>query len=396
MHDLMARLGNPHHKFSAVHVTGTKGKGSVCALLEAALHSAGVRVGRYASPHIFSVCERVSLGRRDVDYDVIEIALGSVLDAREDAIAADTAAKDATWFDAMTAAAFLVFAQAKVDWAIVEVGLGGRLDSTNVVDGKICVITNVALEHTDVLGNSLAQIATEKAGITKTGSVVVTTVLRHCEAFAPIALMARTRQASLITVGRKDGITKQNIEIAGVVLNQLGALGVRQSCASPIVSTLLDEETIRSAKLPGRIERTEVPNVRRQVTVVLDGAHVDIALLALVEELRDAPWANEPMVVIFALGKDKNPRSMLAVLSRRVQHVIFTCLDDQICWEPEELAMVARELNISSTIERDLRLALEASFRLIENKGWILATGSLYLVGPMREALREHLAAVTA
>ena len=390
----MARLGNPHHEFSAVHVTGTKGKGSVCALLEVALHSAGIGVGRYASPHIFSVCERVSVRRHDVDYHALARALDTVLDAREDAISAGTAAKDATWFDAITAAAFLVFAEEKIDWVVVEVGLGGRLDSTNVVDGKICVITNVALEHTDVLGDSLVQIALEKAGIIKRGSVVVTAVAHDCEAFAPLALLARTRQAPLVVVDRKKGITRQNVEIAGAVLDQLGVLGVRGGFASPIGRTLLDEETLRSARLPGRVERAEVTKLGRRVRVVLDGAHVDIALLALLEELGDAPWANEPMVVIFALGKDKNPRSMLAVLCRRVRHIIFTRLNDQICWEPEELAIVARELNISASIERDLPVALEECFKLIEHNGWILATGSLYLMGPMREALTATAPAI--
>ena len=390
MHDLMARLGNPHHAFSVVHVTGTKGKGSVCALIETALHSAGVHVGRYASPHVHSICERVSIRGRNIDKYTLARALERALDARDEASAAGTPAKDATWFDAMTAAAFLLFAQKRVEWVVVEVGLGGRLDSTNVIDGNICVITNIALEHTEVLGNTLAEITREKGGIIKNGSIVVTGVGRDHAIHAVIASLAREREAMLVTIDPQTGITRQNVELAGTVLDQLGMLGLRDAVASPIGRALLDEATVRSARLPGRVELIEITAASRPVTVVLDGAHVDIALRALLEELADAPLANEPMVVLFALGRDKNPRNMLRVLRQRAKHIIFTPLEDRNCWEPEELSAVARELDISSSVASDTQSALDASFKLVGEHGWILATGSLHLIAPVRKALRPE------
>src|ERR1700674_2793877 len=174
MQDLAARLGDPQKAFRAGHVAGTRGKGSVAALIEAALAKAGLSVGRYASPHVETVTERVTLQGRAVDEVTLARALKAALDAYEEARRAGTAAAEATWFDLLTAAAFLIFRDAGVEWAVVEVGLGGRLDSTNVVFGEIAVVTNIGLEHTEILGQTREAIAREKVGILKPGAVLVT------------------------------------------------------------------------------------------------------------------------------------------------------------------------------------------------------------------------------
>jgi dihydrofolate synthase/folylpolyglutamate synthase len=389
MHDLIARLGNPHRAFSVVHVTGTKGKGSVCALIEAALHAAGVRVGRYASPHVHSICERVSIRGRNVDEDLLSKALERALDARDEACAAGTPAQNATWFDVMTAAAFLLFAQANIAWAVVEVGLGGRLDSTNVADGTICVVTNIALEHTEVLGNSLVRIAQEKGGIIKHGSIVVSGIPRDCEPHTTLLSIAQEQQATLVTVDSRTGITQRNMEIARTVLDNLGKFGVRDDAAVPVGRSLLSETLAQSARLPGRIEIIETQAGNRPLTIVLDGAHVDIALRALLEELATKPFAAEPMIVLFALGRDKNPSSMLGELRGRAEHIIFASLGNQNCWVPDELSGVARELGISHSIANDLQSAFNKSFEQVRENGWILATGSLHLIAPAREAMAK-------
>ena len=159
MIDLAARLGDPQNSFRSIHVAGTKGKGSVSALIEAALTRAGLRVGRYASPHVERLTERVSLEGREVDEASLARALDSALDAYEAARKAGSPAADATWFDLLTAAAFIIFAETRREWAVVEVGLGGRLDSTNIVNGEIAVVTNIGLEHTEILGDTRAAIA---------------------------------------------------------------------------------------------------------------------------------------------------------------------------------------------------------------------------------------------
>jgi dihydrofolate synthase/folylpolyglutamate synthase len=151
MLDLMERLGNPHQGFRSIHVAGTKGKGSVCALIEAGLSRAGLRL-RYASPHVEHITERISFSGKLVDEADMAQALGCVLDAHEAARRVKTFGDAATWFNVLTATAFVMFKDAGVDWAVVEAGVGGRLDSTNVVDAEVAVVTNVGLEHTEVLG----------------------------------------------------------------------------------------------------------------------------------------------------------------------------------------------------------------------------------------------------
>src|SRR5271155_4456156 len=159
MLDLAARLGDPQKFFRSIHVAGHKGKGSVSALIESALVRAGLRVGRYASPHVERVTERVSVQGRDIDEASLAHGLDSALDAYETGRKAKTPAADATWFDLLTAAAFIVFAETRREWAVVEVGLGGRLDSTNIVNGEIAVVTNIGLEHTEILGSTREAIA---------------------------------------------------------------------------------------------------------------------------------------------------------------------------------------------------------------------------------------------
>jgi dihydrofolate synthase/folylpolyglutamate synthase len=184
MLDLMLRLGDPHLSFRSVHVAGTKGKGSVCALVEAGLLRAGYNVGRYSSPHLQHVTERISIDQTPVDETCLAGALTIALDAYEEARRDNTAAATATWFDVMTAAAFIAFREAGVEWAVVEVGLGGRLDSTNVIDAEVAVVTNIELEHTEVLGPTRAEIAREKVGILKSGAVLVTPLSIYDEADA--------------------------------------------------------------------------------------------------------------------------------------------------------------------------------------------------------------------
>lgn len=389
MRNLMARLGSPHRAFNVIHVTGTKGKGSVCALLEAALHSAGLRVGRYASPHVDSICERVSLRRRHVDMQKLLGTLERVLDVRDQASLAGTAASAATWFDVLTAAAFVLFAQERLDWVIAEVGLGGRLDSTNVLDGKVCVVTNIGLEHTDVLGLTIADIAREKAGIVKPGSRVVTGIAPGSEAHD--ILQARTLEAgaTLIDAPGAAGITQCNAAIAQAVLDSMGALGIAAPRGGHLLDgSSLDPLMVRAAALPGRMEHLVAGVQGRKIPILLDGAHVDIALAAVLDEAQGQPWATGPMFALLAFGKDKHPRRMLSLLRGRARHVLFTRLEGRDCWNSEELVAIAAELGISSSAAGDPDSGLRACLRLASDAGWVLASGSLHIVAPVRRAVQ--------
>ncbi len=209
MRDVALRLGDPHRSWPAVHVAGTKGKGSVASLIAAGLARAGLRVGTYASPHVERMHERIRLDGRDVSDGLLADGLERALAARDDALHARTEASDATWFDLVTAAAFWIFAREGVDFGVVEVGLGGRLDSTNVVDGEVCVITGIELEHTAVLGATHAAIAAEKAGILKAGATFVCGEQAHAgraaEDDAHAVLLGRARELGLAVVAPPSG-----------------------------------------------------------------------------------------------------------------------------------------------------------------------------------------------
>ena len=177
MEDLMDRLGRPERSLRVVHVAGTKGKGSTAALIGAGLRRAGLRVGVYSSPHVESVNERLTIGGQPVADGPLAAGIESALAAAHAAEAERTAASAATWFDLLTAACLVALREQGVEWAVLEVGLGGRLDSTNVVHPALCVITTIDLEHTEVLGDTRAAIALEKAGILCEGVPLVTGVL---------------------------------------------------------------------------------------------------------------------------------------------------------------------------------------------------------------------------
>lgn len=394
--DLVARLGNPHLAFRSIHVTGTKGKGSVCALLETALSRAGLRVGRYASPHVLSICERISVQGRPIAQVTLETLLERVLDVRDQAALAGTAGKESTWFDVLTAAAFLHFAEKKVEWVVAEVGLGGRLDSTNVLDSEYCVITNIGFEHTEVLGDTRVQIASEKAGIIKQGSVVVTGLLDGDEAHAVVAARALEMEATLLVAPFEPKPTRQNTQLASIILDTMGTHGLtgRHDRDKPLHRGLLDASALRAAALPGRFEHIEHHEKGRCISILFDGAHVDIALEALFEEVGDSTWATGPLTVLFALGRDKDARRMLAQLNGRAEHIVFTSLPGHDAMATAELTVFAREAGVAFSEAENPSEGMSECLGRASNGGWILVTGSLYLIAPARNALvekqREH------
>src|SRR5687768_8751840 len=196
--DLCARLGDPQKRLRAVHVAGSKGKGSTSSLISAGLRAGGLAEALYTSPHVVHLRERLRIRGRDVEPAAFASVLERALEAHERARLERTAAGEATWFDVMTSASFLVAFESGAAWIVAECGLGGRLDSTNVIDGLVCVITNIELEHQTVLGATRALIAGEKAGILKRGSTLVTGVPAGDEAGDVIDARARELGAAVL------------------------------------------------------------------------------------------------------------------------------------------------------------------------------------------------------
>ena len=392
--DLAERLGHPERTFRAVHVAGTKGKGSVSALIEAALAGAGVSVGRYGSPHVERVTERVSLQGNDVKEATLAGGLTRSLDAFEAARRAGTAAADATWFDLLTLAAFVIFREAALEWAVVEVGLGGRLDSTNIVDGEIAVVTNIGLEHTEILGSTRAAIAAEKAGVFKPGAVVATTLAPDDEAGRVVYARAEALGCRIVRsdAGPDATIEETNAALASAVLDALGGIGVTTPSGAPASHALLDAGARARARLVGRMERFTIDAGGRALPVVLDGAHVPFNIAAVLRDLARDPVLGGRCVAVVALARDKDAANFLAELGRRAARIVCTNVPSTTRGRPAaELVAVATSLGLDAEAEPDPKRAFRRGAALASEAGaWLIVTGSLYLVGDLRgEALER-------
>ncbi len=382
--DLLERLGTPHSGPHVVHVAGSKGKGSVAALVAAGLARAGKRVGVDASPHVERMNERVTLDGVAVDDEALAAALERVLDVRARATSEGSAGRDATWFDTVTAAALFVFAEARVDWIVAECGLGGRLDSTNVLDGDVCAITNIELEHTVVLGDTRAKIAAEKAGILKPGCALVTPLEPGDEAGDVIA----ARAAELgVPVSRPPSdpasLEERNARLARLALDVLGRRG-----HTGIDGSLLDAAAGERARLPGRMERW----TRAGVTVVLDGAHTPASTRAVLEDLKRDPGLPGPPVVVLALALEKDLPGVLKALSGTADRVFCTSVGGPLHRTPEEIEGLALAAGLAAETVAVPRVALDRALGVAAAGGrWVLAIGSLYLAGELRPTLRLNL-----
>ncbi|MGR9224015.1 bifunctional folylpolyglutamate synthase/dihydrofolate synthase [Rhizobium leguminosarum] len=395
MRDLARRLGDPQNSFRIVHVAGTKGKGSTCALIEAGLARAGFSVGRYASPHVMHITERVSIDGRPVGEERLADALGAALSAFKDARREATDGQGATWFDILTVSALLIFRSERVEWAVLETGLGGRWDSTNIVQSDVAVITNIDLEHTEILGKTRAAIAFEKAGIIKHGATVVTLLPEADEAGAVVSARAAELGCAVRrpTVPADATIEQRNVAVAGAVLDVLGKMGVMTKGASamaePLGEQLLDPSTIATARLPGRLEKIAVDTSHgdnAKVNVVLDGAHVPFNLAAVLSDLSQEEKYRAPCIAVMSIADDKDAAGLLSTMTRHDISIIFTTVGAR-SRSPEQLKTIADTLGLLSIVMLDpLEAYQEALAGATESGAWVLVTGSLYLVGIIRAA----------
>ncbi len=397
---LLSLLGDPHRDLKVLHVTGTNGKGSVCAYAASALVEAGYRVGLYTSPHLVRFNERIRVdGEPITDDDVLRLWSGM-----QPAIQAMTTARaidHPTFFEVTTAMAFQYFRERQVDLAVVEVGMGGRMDATNVVDGLVSVVTRVDLEHTEHLGKSVERIAREKSGIIKPSSRAVTI---DQEALPVIEARCRELHVSLTVVGRDVRAERMSQDLRGQTVRVRGAFGTAEirtrllgsfqiENVGVAVAALVElrsagfpipEEAIRdglaATRWPARLEV-----VRENPTILVDGAHNRPAARALGEAVSEL-FPGRKGILVTGILNDKDLGGIASALGPLSSHVYACRPKTHRAFAAEEVASAFRPY-ADATVIPSVRAAIDAAVASARPEDFVLITGSIYTAG---EAL-DHL-----
>ena len=404
MERLAALLGHPERRYRIVHVTGTNGKGSVSAMMAAALAHCGISTGLYTSPHLVSYTERMRLQGQEISEADFARTLTSVRQAVEDMVAAGE--ESPTQFEVLTAQAFLWFAEQRAAYAVVEVGLGGLLDSTNIVRPELTVITNVTLEHADRCGGTLEGVARHKAGILKEGVPAVTAargmpleVIRRtaAEKHAPLyvagedflsrgAGVSDGRQKILFSLGKagQDGTASYEVSLLGDHQRENAAVAIQAFRVLRAQDRRLMEAALREALCetvwPGRFEAIVLGGGR----ILVDGAHNPAGIGALRTALDEYFPAGSRVFLLGILG-DKDSETMLKTLLRPEDRVVMTRPDSERAADPALLAAKAgvREVRV----EPNPAQALEEALSMAGDGSLLVVTGSLYLIGKIRTLL---------
>jgi dihydrofolate synthase / folylpolyglutamate synthase len=400
-------LGHPERTFLSLHIAGTNGKGSVTAMVHAALVAAGIRAARYTSPHLVHLHERFVVGNAPVDDDTLRQVADDVLDCADDLQRNGLLPLPPTFFEATTAMAFEIFRRKRVDVAVIEVGLGGRFDATNVLVPPVGAITSIAFDHEQHLGHTLAEIASEKAGIIKPAMVVV------CGSLPSVALDVMKRAAaergatlveavrdSRVDYGMEEGRARLTVEtakdrygpmllalrgehqvgnavVAARVLEAAGAHGVNVP-ASAVV------QGFATVNWPARLEIFQLSEGRR---VLLDAAHNPEGARALRSYL--AAWQPERPVLVIGLMRDKDADAIVGELLPVTSAVIATSAATTRAMPAKELAARVRVLDAQRPVDvyADVGAALDAAFA---KSPTVCVAGSIFLAGEVRKSLEQR------
>lgn len=403
---LCAGLGHPECSFTSLHVAGTNGKGSVTAMVHAALRAEGVHAARYTSPHLAELNERFVIGDRPVETAALESAVDEVLACADRLRAGGVLPVQPTFFEATTAAAFELFRRAKIEVAVIEVGLGGRFDATNVISPAAGAITTIDFDHQQHLGHTLDSIAFEKAGIVKPGMTVVLGALPP-EARDVIARVAAERGATLresavdsrcttqmidgrarvtietphasygpVTLGLRGEHQAQNAVVAVRLLESAGERGVR-------ISRGAIERGLAQAEWPARLELIQLDGDRQ---VLLDAAHNPEGARALAAYL--TRWHPERPPLVIGVMRDKNVQDIIGTLLPHVSSVIATAAPTPRAIPAGDLAQHLRAAGAADAVaEADAARAID---RALERAPLVVVAGSIFLAGAVRDGLRRR------
>ena len=394
---VLEALGNPQDRCRFIHVAGTNGKGSTCAMIESAVRCFGWRTGLFTSPHLSEPTERIAINGAPVPVEVFTEAFNRVHLAVEGLLETGAIDLHTTYFETVTAMALVIFAEAQTDVVVLEVGMGGRLDATNVVQPELCVITPIDFDHEAWLGRSLEAIAGEKAGILKPGAPAV--FARQRAEVEPV-LEARAQQLAIpYTWARNWPVSAVSVDARGsrftlsgermlhIRCPLAGAHQVENARTAAVALALLGipdsaiEQGIARTQWPGRLEL-----VSKSPEILIDGAHNPAGARALAAYI-DQFYAGRRVRMIYGAMRDKAVEEVCGILFPRAEQVIATAPDQPRALQPQAIQQIADHPHV--TIARTLREALD----LVWDAGpqdAIFITGSLYLVGEARALLRAN------
>jgi dihydrofolate synthase / folylpolyglutamate synthase len=402
------RMGHPERKFPSVHIAGTNGKGSTAAMLASILHAAGLRCGLYTSPHLVRINERIRLNGEEILDQEFAASFTRVLVVIEELLASGALAAHPTYFECVTAMAFDFFARVGTEIAVIEVGLGGRLDSTNVVVPEVAAITQIDFDHENFLGHSIEEIATEKAGIIKPGVYVISAaenpaaqeVIRRRAAEQGAELVEIDEACQVSDVSAEDGRYRFRLKLADhltagvplalrIALPLAGRFQVRNATTAIAAARLLAlrgfaisdsaiVSGVESARWPGRLER-----LQEMPAVYLDGTHNPAGAREVLAFWHDH-LAGRRIHLIYGAMRDKAIDEVAGLLFPQATTVILTQSPQPRSLSAEALAKMASHLARTVEVIREPGAALERALEIAEPDEIVFATGSLYLVGDLR------------
>ena len=416
---LLDLLGNPHYRFKAVHIAGTNGKGSVAAFTSSIIALSGYKVGVYTSPHLIDFRERIAIKTQSIrqESEIIEkfipktmvISIVSDIKRAIKRMRNTLGMNHPTYFEIITALAFRYFADENIDVLICETGMGGRLDATNVCNSIISVITNVALEHTDVLGKRITDIAYEKACIIKKNNVVITGS-RKQKVLSIISNMTKEKKARLVDInseykwGRTSShIDKQKFWIKGDKCSyndlEISLLGEHQVTNAVLAVAVAEKLRLFGFKVPKSAIKTGPSNtiwqgrfqvLRKNPLLICDGAHNPSSTRVLKQTISEIE--HDKLIFIIGILNDKDYKDILRILLSEDSTAIFTNITGTArALKPALLAQEAQKFTGNVIVKKDISLSLNYAFQKADKNDLICVTGSLYLVGELLEVIRNEI-----